>query len=58
MVFNSGLWVVFENWTKSLVNFKDLYDIHVITGSSPSYINKQNLPYLKNIFILFLMGII
>lgn len=41
MVFNSGLWVVFENWTKSLVNFKDLYDIHVITGSSPSYINKQ-----------------
>ena len=46
MVFNSGLWVVFENWTKSLVNFKDLYDINVITGSSTNFIKREipNLP--------------
>lgn len=54
MVFNSGLWVVFENWTKSLINFKDLYDINVITGSSPDFIKREipNLPekYFYSLF--------
>ena len=45
MVFNSGLWVVFENWSKDIGNFKKLYDINVITGSSKSYYN-QKIPSL------------
>lgn len=41
MVFNSGLWVVFENWSKDLSKFKDLYDINVITGSSKKHFKIQ-----------------
>lgn len=37
MVFNSGLWVVFENWSKDLAKNKNLYDINIITGSSKNF---------------------
>ena len=52
MVFNSGLWVVFENWTKDLSKFKDLYDINVITGSSKNFI-KREIPSLPEEYFLF-----
>lgn len=35
MVFNSGLWVVMENWCKMLGRFTKLQNISVITGSIP-----------------------
>lgn len=46
MVFNSGLWVVFENWSKDIAKSKNLYDINIITGSSKNFDTKSipNLP--------------
>lgn len=41
MVFNSGLWVVFENWSKDLARNKNLYDINIITGSSKNFETKD-----------------
>jgi len=45
MVFNSGLWVVFENWSKDLARNKNLYDINIITGSSKIF-DTKNIPIL------------
>jgi hypothetical protein len=36
MVFNSGLWVLMENWCKQLARNTKLYNIKVFTGSVPS----------------------
>ena len=36
MVLNSGLWVLFENWTKSLCHNKKLYNTVCFTGSIPA----------------------
>jgi len=36
MVFNSGLWVLMENWCKHLSTNKNLHNITVFTGSIPS----------------------
>jgi len=39
MVFNCGLWALFENWCKDLQYKKTLYNITIFTGSIP---NKTN----------------
>jgi len=36
IVFNTGLWVILETWTKRLQNEPDLEDITVFTGNIPS----------------------
>ena len=36
IVFNTGLWVILETWTKRLQNDPDLEDITVFTGNIPS----------------------
>ena len=40
IVFNSGLWVILENFCKRLQNELDLYDIKVYTGSIPGKKNQ------------------
>ena len=39
MVFNSGLWVILENYCKSLMKNKNIENINIFTGS---FINKKN----------------
>lgn len=39
MVFNSGLWVILENYCKSLMKNKNINNINIFTGS---FINKKN----------------
>lgn len=40
MVFNSGLWVILENYCKTLMKNKNLKDVNIFTGS---FINKKNV---------------
>jgi DNA/RNA endonuclease G (NUC1) len=39
IVFNTGLWIVLETWTKRLQNEPDLTDITVFTGNIPAKTN-------------------
>jgi len=47
MVFNSGLWVILENYCKTLMKSKVLEDVNIFTGS---FKNKENtqVPMLNN----------
>ena len=42
IVFNSGLWAIFENWTKNMGRNKQLKNISVFTGSIINHKNNHN----------------
>ena len=47
MVFNSGLWVLMENWCKYLGKHNGITNIRVMTGSIPSEEQEHNLNGVK-----------
>jgi DNA/RNA endonuclease G (NUC1) len=49
MVFNSGLWVLMENWCKQLGRNTNLQNITIFTGSIPDKSDKNIKTYIHNI---------